>query len=80
VLKGYPREFIDLKGRELSVYLMARKVFNKLKPRDLVTAIEFLHDYFPDGETTAVNGVHLALSLLRHNPRFILLSKYLVLG
>ncbi len=77
-LKHYPERFFKIKGRELSTYLKARKVFAKLNRADLVSAIEFLKHYFPDGRTTAVNGVHLALSLLRHNPRFILLSKELV--
>jgi digeranylgeranylglycerophospholipid reductase len=80
VLKDYPRDFLKLKGRELSVYLKARKVFRKLKRADLISAIEFLGSYFPDGYTTGVNGVHLALSLLKHNPRFILLSKEVIFG
>lgn len=79
-LREYPRDFLKLKGRELSVYLKARKVFHKLKREDLISAIKFLGDYFPDRHTTGINGVHLALSLLKHNPRFILLSKEAIFG
>ena len=77
-LKSYPRQFMKLKGRELSIYLKAHKLMSRLKPDDLVSAIQFLKGYFPDGYTTSINGVHLALKLMRHNPRFILLSKGLV--
>ena len=80
ILKDYPRDFLKLKGRELSVYLKARKVFRKLKRADLISAIEFLGSYFPDRYTTGINGVHLALSLLKHDPRFILLSKEVIFG
>ncbi|MFH2057103.1 MAG: NAD(P)/FAD-dependent oxidoreductase [bacterium] len=79
-LRDYPRDFLKLKGRELSVYLKARKVFRKLKRADLISAIEFLGAYFPERYTTGINGVHLALSLLKHNPRFILLSKEIIFG
>lgn len=80
LLQEYPRDFLKLKGKELSVYLKARKVFRKLKRADLISAIQFLGKYFPEGYTTGINGVHLALSLLRHNPRFILLSKEVIFG
>lgn len=80
LLRSYPERFLKVKGGELSTYLKARKVFAKLNRKDLISAIEFLKVYFPDGYTTAISGVHLALSLLRHNPRFILLSKELVFG
>ena len=78
VLRHYPDRFLSLKGRELSIYLKARKTLARMQQRDIISAIEFLNHYFPDGFSTDINGVHLTLSLLRHNPRFILLSKELI--
>lgn len=76
-LERYKELWDRVKGREMRFYLYARQIFVRMNDADFDNVVNFLRPVFADKPVAALEPIGLIKSVLKNNPRLLLLARHI---
>lgn len=73
----YPRQFLDIKHHELTMYLKIKKFMVKLSDYELDDLVQALDEYFVEKNLDSFNPVIIILGVIKKRPRLIKMARHL---
>jgi len=77
-LQEYYQKLMQVRGKELRFSAYCRAIYLKLGDEDFDLIVSFLKSYFEDEEVKSIQPISIIKSILKFNPKILLLAKHLV--